>query len=398
MIEITMKKTSSYAPLCLLFFVMICTTACSSQAGSNTSGSGNAAPKTGAQIGEYVVGAFEDKKGNLWFGTMTEGVARYDQKAFTYFSVKDGLPDNTVAVMTEDKAGNLWLATHAGLSKYNADLPNEQGKMFTNFTKKDGLCDDRVSDILIDKAGNMWIGTWAGVCRYHPSADQTGRGTFSNFPLPIPDIEVPVYQATANWVTEIIEDRQGNIWFGRSGYGASKYDPVSGKFTQFTKKDGLPSNCVQAIHEDRQGNIWFGCRVAERDHPDAAQRTGDGGLARYDPSAADSTNSLTTLRPGGQTFTQYPEQEGLSKNDIYTIYEDKAGNIWIGATGFGVYRYDGKSFRIYKETDRMDLTAGFGLQSMLEDRNGKLWLGFSGGLFRFKDSAIINVTQDGPWE
>ncbi len=353
-----------------LLFAMLFSASCNGQSNANVLESKNpelkVIPKTDPQIGEYVVEIFEDLKGNLWFGTLAEGAACFDGKTLSYFSTKDGLCGNTVASIAEDKAGNLWFGTHSGLSRYD-------GKTFTNFTSKEGLCHDRVSHILIDRAGNIWVGTWGGVCRYNGH-------DFSDFPLPIPDVEVPAYQATKNWVTEIIEDRQGNIWFCRSGYGACKYDGKS--FTQFTKEDGLPSNCVQAIHEDRQGNIWFGTRVAERDHPDAGKRTGEGGLSRYD----------------GKIFIQYPGLEGLSKNDVYSIYEDKTGNIWIGATGVGIYRYDGKSFKIYKEIDRTDLTYSFGVQSILEDRNGTLWFGFSGGLFRFNGSALINVTQAGPWE
>ena len=347
-----MKIVYLFAHLCPLLFMAAFLTSCSGQSDSNTVERNNpelkTPPKTGAQIDEYVVDIFEDKKGNLWFGTIFKGVARYDGKSITYFSTKDGLCGNTVASITEDKDGNMWFGTHSGLSRYD-------GKSFTNFTSIEGLCNDRVSNVLIDRAGTIWVGTWDGVCRYNGA-------TFSNFPLPVPDIEVPNYQETKNWVTEMMEDKQGNIWICRSGYGVCKYDPATGAFTPFTKKDGLASNCVQAIQEDTQGNIWFGSRVAENDHPDADKRTGDGGLSRYDPSAS--------LPEGGKTFIQYPGVEGLSKNDIYAITEDKKGNIWIGANKTGVYRYDGESFQIFKGTDRMDLTYGFGVQCILEDRNG----------------------------
>ena len=78
----------------------------------------------------------------------------------------------------------------------------------------------------------------------------------------------------------------------------------------------------------------------------------------------------------------------------YTIAKDKAGNIWIGAIGHGVYRYDGESFSLIQQTNRMDLTQGLGLQAVLEDRNGTIWLGFSGGLFRLDGKEILNVTKD----
>jgi len=323
-------------------------------------------------VAEYIVKIFEDSKGNLWFGTISKGVARYDAspndsggqgKSLTYFSTEDGIAGNAVVSIVEDKQGTLWFGTHGGLSKYD-------GNTFTNFTKKDGLIHDRVSTLLIDENHHLWIGTWGGVSFFDGS-------TFIDFELPNPDIDIPNYQETQEWVTEIMEDKDGNIWIGRSGYGACKWDGKS--FTNFTKKDGLPSNCVQNITEDKQGNIWFGTRVGEKDHPDPEKRVGEGGLSRFD----------------GKTFTHFPEFEGLSKNDIYSIYEDKRGDLWIGANGVGLYRYDGKDFTLFSETDREDMDNKLGgIQGILEDKNGALWIGLSGGLFRLQGLLVNHVTQE----
>jgi ligand-binding sensor domain-containing protein len=381
-----MKQFCLFPHIGALLVMLAVIPACSAQPNSNPGSM--AMPETDAPIDEYVVALFEDSKGNLWFGTMSSGVARYTpstllragEKTLTYFSEKEGLPGTTVVSMAEDKAGNMWFGTHSGLSKYDPSAKlRPGGKTFTNFTQKDGLCHDRVSNILIDRAGHLWVGTWGGVCRYE-------NGRFSDFPIPKPDVDLLPYQTTMDWVTEVMEDSQGNIWFGRDGYGACKYDGTS--FTHFTKKEGLPSNNVQVIEEDQQGHIWFGTRAAENDHPDPEKRTGEGGLCRYDPSEP--------LRD--KAFVQFPEWEGLSKNQIYTIYTDKKGHIWVGATGFGVYRYDGKSFHLYKGTNRMDLTYSFGVQDMLEDRNGTYWFGFSGGLFRLEGASIVHVSQNGPWK
>jgi len=320
-------------------------------------------PKTNSPIGKYLVEIFEDSKGILWFGTLSKGVARYNSKSLTYISKKDGMAGNAVVSIAEDKDGILWFGTHGGLSKFD-------GNTFTNFTKKDGLIDDRVSNVIIDSKENIWIGTWGGVSRFDGS-------TFTDFELPIPEIEVPSYQGTEEWVSEIMEDSKGNIWFGRSGYAVYKWN--GNTFTSFTKKDGLPSNCIQAITEDQQGNIWFGTRIAEKDHPDIDKRVGEGGLTKFD----------------GKAFTHFPEIEGLSKNDIYSIYKDKRGDLWIGATGVGLYRYDGETFNLFSETDRenMDYKMG-GIQSILEDENGKLWVGLSGGLFSLVGMSVIHVSQE----
>jgi ligand-binding sensor domain-containing protein len=318
------------------------------------------------QIAEYVVEIFEDSKGKLWFGTMGKGAACYDGKTLTYLATADGLCGNTVASIVEDQQGNIWFGTHSGASKYD-------GKTFTNFKAKEGLT-GMGCNLLVDRSGNIWAGTNNGVFRFDGTS-------FSEFILPNPIIENPSHKWVAGKIWSLIEDKNGNIWFGRDGYGACKFDPTSEhinvkSFTHFTKKDGLCSNNVSQIVEDKNGNIWFGSLTS-----DSPRYIKEGGLSRYD----------------GEKFTQFSELEGLSKNDIYSIYEGNDGNIWIGAIGVGAYRYDGKNFTLFKDTDRMDLTQRFGLQGILQDKSGTLWLGFSGGLFRFTGTSIINVTKDGPW-
>jgi hypothetical protein len=92
----------------------------------------------------------QDKNGNIWLSNWG-GVYRYDGKSFTTFTRKDGLSGNMVAVIKEDKNGNIWFGGD-GLSRYD-------GKSFTRFTKKDGLLNESVWSILEDRAGNIWVGT-----------------------------------------------------------------------------------------------------------------------------------------------------------------------------------------------------------------------------------------------
>jgi len=321
---------------------------------------------TNAQISEYVVSIFEDSKNNLWLGTINNGAAKYDGKTLTFLTTAQGLIGDVVTCFAEDKQGNIWMGTHSGLSKYD-------GKSFTNLTVENGLIHNTVSELLLDKNECLWVGTWGGVCKYD------GK-TFTAFKIPNPDIQILPYQTMANWVTEIIEDPQGNIWLARDGYGVCKYDGHS--FKNYTKQDGLASNGVQVIQVDQLGNLWFGSRVAEQDSPHKNERTGDGGLTKFD----------------GKTFTHFPTINGLNKNDSYAIAMGAKGNLWIGANKLGVYRYDGKDFTLFHKTDRADLMPfGYGIQSLLEDSKGNVWIGLSGGLFRLRGDSIINVTRSGPW-
>ena len=320
-----------------------------------------------AQVAEYIVAAFEDGKGNLWFGTNGQGVARWDGTSLRYFSIAEGLIGDVVTGITEDRDGHLWFGTHTGACEFD-------GKTFSGFAGGEGLRGSGCK-LLVDRNGMVWAGTSDGVFRLDPSIPhRTGGGRFTAFELTVPVNDTPSYKMVPGKVWDLFEDSKGNIWFGRDGYGACRYDGKT--LTHFTKNDGLCSNNVASIAEDAQGNIWFGSITS--DFPKYIE---EGGVSRYD----------------GKTFTQFPEVKGLTANDIYNLYTDRSGNVWIGAVRVGAYRYDGKSFTLFDMTDRPELTTYFAIQAFVEDQHGTLWFGFSGGLFRFNGTSFVNVTQGGPW-
>lgn len=347
--------------LILLTWIAFLSAACNSQGrkAESTEVKIPRAAETGSQIGDYVVETFEDSKGMLWFGTLEKGVAKYDGNKLTYITTADGLPSNRVTNIIEDKAGNLWFGTGAGISKFD-------GKSFVNYSEKDGLCSDMISYLLIDNHETLWIGTWGGVCKFDGTK-------FENFPLSYPIIDTRINPDTKDWITSIEEDAKGNIWLGRDGYGASKFDGNS--IVHYTTKDGLNSNNVQAIVEDNEGNIWMGTRVAEKDNVDTSKRTGNAGLNKFN----------------GDKFVHFPEIAGLSESDVFAIFKDRSGDLWISSTSYGVYKLANNEFVNYKvPTSTM---------CFLKDKKDNIWLGCAGGLYKIgEDGKAINVTTNGPWQ
>jgi len=312
------------------------------------------------QIGQYVTGVYEDATGNLWFGTIQKGIGKYDGDQLRYYTVEDGLPSNRVPDVIQDSKGVYWFSTDQGIVKYD-------GVSFTNFTvKENDWHSNSISQIFIDSKGKFWVGTWGGVYQFDGKA-------FTHFPIPYPEVETSINEDTKNWITEIKEDSEGNLWFARDGYGIAKFDGTS--FTHYLKRDGLISNHVTEIEIDNDNTLWFGMRNGEQDNSDPEKRSGKGGVSQ-----------LT-----GKTITSISEVKALNVDDVYEIFKDRLGNIWIGTTKNGVFKYDGQAFESYK--------VPISIMSMVDDEKGNLWLGGAGGLFRIdKNGEVVNVTTTGPWK
>lgn len=158
-----------------------------------------------SRFGVYCI--LKDKQGNCWFGTQAEGVCKYDGKTLSWLTEK-GLAGPAVLAIFEDRKGNVWFGNNGGgLFRYD-------GKSLTNITEEKGLnnVDFRVS-------GKPGLGTLARVYA-------------------------------------INEDNSGNIWIGTVDAGVWRYD--GNNLTNYTTKDGLPSNAVNTIYKDKKGELWFG--------------------------------------------------------------------------------------------------------------------------------------------
>ena len=101
----------------------------------------------------YIVSMHLDKKKRLWIGTWGGGLSLLDTKNFTFrnFTTQEGLPGNFILALEEDLAGELWIGTNNGLSKFD-------GKTFQNFSQVNGLESQFIFSLESTKDHSLWIG------------------------------------------------------------------------------------------------------------------------------------------------------------------------------------------------------------------------------------------------
>lgn len=302
-----------------------------------------------SQISQYIRRMFQDRDGRIWFGTTGDGVARYDGTQLEYFTPANGFSSNWVSSMVQDDQGDIWFGTGGGVSRFD-------GTRFHVLKKQDGLVSDQVWCTLLDRNGGLWFGTEEGVSRYDGQR-------FTSFPLPAADLSAFPYYKYPKQINWMIQDRRGAIWFASNGAGVFRYDGT--QITRFTEKEGLCNNFVETILEDRNGDIWFGTRY--------------GGLCRHDPM----------MDPGPKAFTRYGEKE-LPADHIWTLYQTSDAMLWIAVAKNGLCRYDGSTFTCYDERDGEGLRV---VQSLMEDREGRLWIGTSNGVYHYEGGRFANWTK-----
>lgn len=111
----------------------------------------------------YIVALAVDAQGVVWAGTWGGGLSRYDGKAWTQYTVNEGLPGNHVFMLHIDPKGQLWVGTNNGLAR------RKPGGGFDVLTTQDGLFNNAVFSMATARDGTLWVGSFGGVAKIRPS-------------------------------------------------------------------------------------------------------------------------------------------------------------------------------------------------------------------------------------
>ncbi|MFH1568370.1 MAG: two-component regulator propeller domain-containing protein, partial [Gemmatimonadota bacterium] len=335
-----------------------------------------------------AVSLLKDAQGRLCYGTLGGQVARADGL------LPDLVPGawGPVRALLQDRDGALRVGTEgAGVARYDGDA-------FTYYRREDGVASDSVLCLLEDRSGVLWFGTDGnGVTRF----DGQRFRTFTR----ADGLGGP----GGNWVHSMVEDHEGNLWFGTSDRSVTRFDGSA--FKRSGLHPDLDGNVALAAAEDRDGGLWVGYRWGYR----LLQRLSGGGSVQsfsfeaepipfgissllVDRGGAlwvgggemkpDSPNVLA--RHDGHHFTPFSAADGLAPGPVLSMVEDRDGRLWLGSVGNGVTRYDGRRFTVLTTRDGL---AHNSVRCLLQDREGRLWFGTDGGGISLYDGHAFQTIQ-----
>jgi signal transduction histidine kinase/ligand-binding sensor domain-containing protein len=333
-----------------------------------------------ALSGFQVLALARDRDGNIWAGTDSRGLLRFNAQGVSFFN--EGNSGAAVTAVFEDREGNLWIGSANGIERLR-DSP------FVTFSVPEGLPTDGSNPLFVDSEGRVWFppvngGLWWMKDGRHGSISQEGldkdivysiaggrnelwlgrqRGGLTRLRAGPGPFQAQTYTKAnglaQNSVYSVYQDREGAVWAGTLSGGVSKLD--QGKFTTYTIADGLASNMVASILEGRDGAMWFA-----------------------------TPNGLSAQFKGRwQTFKS---GDGLPSENVNCLLEDSTGVLWAGtATGLafrGPHRFQvpARASSFVREQ----------ILGLAEDKYGWLWIAASNRVLRVRrDKLLSGRLEDG---
>lgn len=330
-------------------------------------------------LGENCVRAiFEDHRGTLWVGTWGGGVSRYlpEQDRFrSYHTRNSSLNDNFVTSLFEDHARRLWVGTRGGgLYQYRPgqndfEAANDLQHPFHS-----------VWDMTEDEAGNLWLATDQGLYRY-----QASRQEFTRFAHQ-PDDSASLSE---NILITLLIDHRGLLWIGTENQGLNRFDPQSHRVVRYPTSTGsapLPGPKVRGLYEDHRGNLWVGsdrglARYDRTRHHFTTHPAFRGEAVQALYQSYEGKVWIGTFHKGvglindRTRFTYRTVSEhGLSNGNVSALAADSAGRVFVGTTRGGVDILDTKTDQWSHLTQSDGLSSDHTI-SLAQGGQGVLWIG-----------------------
>ncbi len=345
-----------------------------------------------------ITALHEDAAGVFWVGTEQGFVCRRQEDGFDCLGPEDGLPRGVVWSLQDDQDGNLWIATGGELGR----LSDGRIRGF----EEGGVLRGPFGGLALDCEGHLWVGVGGGLARW------LGDG-FAFEPIPLLSANLApddvIFEPRGAWLSvsnavlrlqdgearlaseaaesksygELLRDRDGNVWFAGDGVGRLR----AGSLVDDGDRVMPNRTTVRSLFEDREGNLWIGTtgfglhllRDGIFSSYAVPSSSGSGGIVE---SAAGKilfgTQCLGLHLLAGEEVSRVEHPKG-HLDCVAALLEDRQGRLWVGAAALG--RRDGRRWTIFSAED--GAYAGGPVLALYEDRQATVWIGSRDGLASF---------------
>ncbi|MDE7123556.1 MAG: hypothetical protein K2N93_04465, partial [Alistipes sp.] len=327
-------------------------------------------------------------RGCLYLGTQ-QGLWRYEPATGEFAPVGGRAAHAVINDVAVDRDGVVVLGSDSGLILYDG----RSMRTLTHDARSDAsLSHDDIESLLVDRAGNVWIGTHDGIslARYGQTGEKIALSEFTG----------TGYGMT---VAAILQDRRGALWCG-SPSGVMHVEPDGRVELHHIRSDRhpLPHNCVHAFYEDDAGEVWAASDGGPLRYDRAQRRFVSYPVEteRYNPewcyalteddrgrmwigtfSAGIFVCDRERLLREGVVRAERNLAEEIRNGSVFRMRRDAQGRIWTLYYDWGLDRIDAEG-----TVEHFDLARYIGTKiiptDMALDDEGLLWAGFLGGVLR----------------
>ena len=364
-----------------------------------------------------VTGVTKTADGYIWF-TTNEGLVRFDGARFKVFNRSNTpeITNNRMSGAFADKSGTIWMSTEEGEILFyekgafkiamkpgeirsgvpSAFFLDPSGSIIFYVDYKDYLSQKRLTKhfryqggkfvplaieglpldsylVLTDREGGLWFGGGNTLRRYKDGAiksydlreignGDTDRRAYQdhegsiwigytdrqkNSLLRIKDGRIVHFRLTSGPVTYFSDDAKGNLWVSLFNNGVYRINtksvianaPINNLLEPVLSVDKVPKIGIGYLCPDNEGGMWVG-----------------------------TNEGLVRLMP--QMIRVFSKSDGLPEENVYPVYQDKAGHIWAGIWENSLVQFDHGSFKTFLRTQETYYPT-----SLFEDRSGRFWMG-----------------------